>query len=212
MDQRLLFHGSRISNYVGLLSRGVLMPKVVVAMGGKRRDGKACKLQRLNILTRFPAGLLGNGIYFGDTSSTSAAYTTPGAKGTRMMLMCKVGLGNVKHYNKVTFGLTEPPAGYNSVHGVRSTPSQPTDFVDDEYVIFNANQQQQEYLVEFRFQGETFTPLSHKEEVRAMNPAAPAPKINDALTFMENLKKRFQDKPFVVKEFMEIMSGFKSGM
>ncbi len=39
MDQRLLFHGSRISNYVGLLSRGVLMPKVVVAMGGKRRDG-----------------------------------------------------------------------------------------------------------------------------------------------------------------------------
>eukprot|EP00029_Vermamoeba_vermiformis_P008738 TRINITY_DN4171_c0_g1_i1.p1 TRINITY_DN4171_c0_g1~~TRINITY_DN4171_c0_g1_i1.p1 ORF type:complete len:2196 (-),score=786.80 TRINITY_DN4171_c0_g1_i1:32-6574(-) len=196
MDQRLLFHGSRISNYVGLLSRGVLMPKVVVAMGGKRRD----------------AGLLGNGIYFGDTSSTSAAYTTAGAKGTRMMLMCKVALGNVKHYNKVTFGLTEPPAGYNSVHGVRSTPSQPTDFVDDEYVIFNTNQQHQEYLVEFRFQGETLTPLAHKEEVRAMNPAAPVPKINDALAFMENLKKRFHDKPFVVKEFMEIMSGFKSGI
>lgn len=155
---------------------------------------------------------MGNGIYFGDTSSTSGAYTTAGAKGTRMMLMCKVALGNVKHYNKVTFGLTEPPSGFNSVHGVRSTLSQPTDFVDDEYVIFNANQQQQEYLVEFRFKGETLTPLAYKEEVRAMNPAAPVPKINDALAFMENLKKRFHDKLFVVKEFMEIMNGFKSGM
>jgi len=155
---------------------------------------------------------LGNGIYFGDTSSTSAAYTTPGVKGTRMMLMCKVALGNIKHYNKVTFGLTEPPAGFNSVHGVRSTPSHPTDFVDDEYVVFNTNQQHQEYLVEFRFKDEKLTPLVPKEEVRAMNPAAPAPNINDALAFMENLKKRFHDKPFVYKEFLDIMGGFKSGM
>lgn len=46
--QRTLFHGSRISNWVGLLSRGLLMPKVIVRAGGKRTD----------------AGLLGNGIYF----------------------------------------------------------------------------------------------------------------------------------------------------
>jgi poly [ADP-ribose] polymerase 2/3/4 len=46
--QLLLFHGSRISNWVGLLSRGILMPKVIVRAGGKRTD----------------AGLLGNGIYF----------------------------------------------------------------------------------------------------------------------------------------------------
>lgn len=48
----------KASNFVGLLSRGVLMPKLVVAMGGKRRD----------------AGLLGNGIYFGDSVDTSAQY------------------------------------------------------------------------------------------------------------------------------------------
>jgi poly [ADP-ribose] polymerase 2/3/4 len=33
-----LFHGSRISNWVGLLSRGILMPKVVVSMGVHRTD------------------------------------------------------------------------------------------------------------------------------------------------------------------------------
>ena len=29
-NQRLLFHGSRIQNWVGLLSRGILLPKIVV--------------------------------------------------------------------------------------------------------------------------------------------------------------------------------------
>ncbi len=35
-NQKLLFHGSKISNWVGLLSRGMLMPKSVTALGGKR--------------------------------------------------------------------------------------------------------------------------------------------------------------------------------
>jgi poly [ADP-ribose] polymerase len=52
IDQRSLFHGSRISNYVGLLSRGVLMPKVVVAMGGKRRDGRTL-LSKNNLIVTF---------------------------------------------------------------------------------------------------------------------------------------------------------------
>ena len=30
-NHRLLFHGSRVSNFVGLLSRGILMPKVCKA-------------------------------------------------------------------------------------------------------------------------------------------------------------------------------------
>jgi hypothetical protein len=33
-----LFHGSRIANWVGLLSRGILLPKVVVSLGVKRTD------------------------------------------------------------------------------------------------------------------------------------------------------------------------------
>lgn len=132
-NERLLFHGSRISNWVGLLSRGLLMPKVVVSMGGGRTD----------------VGMLGNGIYFGSAACTSAQYTTGGQKGSRFMLVCNVGLGNIKDYTQITKGLTEPPHGYNSVHGVRRTPYQQTEFEDDEYVIFNTRQQRQEYLVEF---------------------------------------------------------------
>jgi hypothetical protein len=77
--QRLLFHGSRISNWVGILSRGVLLPHIVTQSGGTRTD----------------AGMLGAGIYFGDCSSTAAQYTTPGQQGTRMMLVCNVALGKV---------------------------------------------------------------------------------------------------------------------
>jgi len=137
-NQQTLFHGSRISNYVGLLSRGLMMPKMVVAMGGKRRDG----------------GLLGNGIYFGDSAATSAQYCSPGSKGTRLMLLNNVALGSVKDYEQVVFGLMEPPQGYNSVHGVRNVPGHRTDFKDDEYVIFNPTQQYQQYLVEFTLKKE----------------------------------------------------------
>jgi len=78
--KRLLFHGSRISNWVGILSRGMLMPHIVTQRGISRTD----------------AGMLGTGIYFGDCSSTAAQYTTPGREGSRMMLICNVALGKVR--------------------------------------------------------------------------------------------------------------------
>jgi len=34
-----------------------------------------------------------------------------------------------------------------SVHGVRSTPQRRTDFADDEYVVYNIQQQMLQYLV-----------------------------------------------------------------
>src|SRR5439155_12430552 len=87
-NQRMLFHGSRIANWMGLLSRGILLPKIVVSMGVNRTD----------------AGWLGNGIYFGDAACTSSFYTTPGKKGTRLMGIARVGLGKAKQYNKITYG------------------------------------------------------------------------------------------------------------
>src|SRR5205814_8540828 len=86
-NQRLLFHGSRIQNWVGILSRGILMPKVVVNLGVRRTD----------------AGWLGNGIYFADAASTSCAYTSPGlrGRGTRMMAVATVALGRLRDYTKI---------------------------------------------------------------------------------------------------------------
>jgi poly [ADP-ribose] polymerase len=132
-NHRWLFHGSRIKNWVGLLSRGILMPKIVVSMGVNRTD----------------AGWLGNGMYFGDAACTSAFYTTPGRKGTRLMAIARVALGKMKDYDKITYGLEGPPPGYHSCHGVRHTPKTPSQFQDDEYVVYNANQQRLETLVEF---------------------------------------------------------------
>lgn len=129
-NQRLLFHGSRIQNWVGILSRGILMPKIVVTMGVQRTD----------------AGWLGNGIYFGDAACTSCFYTSPGKKKTRLMAVARVALGRMKDYTKITYGLSAPPEGYHSCHGV---PSKASEFSDDEYVIYDPRQHRQEYLVEF---------------------------------------------------------------
>ncbi len=132
-NQRQLFHGSRIQNWVGLLSRGILMPKIVVSMGVNRTD----------------AGWLGNGIYFGDAACTSNFYTTPGKKKTRLMAVCNVALGKVKQFHKITYGMDAPPKGYDSCHGVRQQKGVQSQFADDEFVIYNTNQQHMQYLVEF---------------------------------------------------------------
>jgi poly [ADP-ribose] polymerase 2/3/4 len=131
-NEKLLFHGSRIQNWVGILSRGILLPKIVVSMGVNRTD----------------AGWLGNGIYFGDAACTSVFYTTPGRHKTRLMAVARVALGKMKDYTKITYGLNAPPAGYDSTHGVRNRPGKPSEFADDEYVIYTTHQQRLEYLVE----------------------------------------------------------------
>lgn len=131
--ERLLFHGSRIKNWVGILSRGILLPKIVVSLGVNRTD----------------AGWLGHGIYFGDAACTASFYTSPGRRKTRLMALARVGLGRVKQYNKITYGLNEPPAGYDSCHGIRRKPGVDSQFDDDEYVIYRGEQQRLEYLIEF---------------------------------------------------------------
>ena len=49
----------------------------------------------------------------------------------------------------LTYGLTAPPDGYHSCHGVRARALRPSQFADDEYVVYDVRQQRLEYLVEF---------------------------------------------------------------
>lgn len=135
-NERMLFHGSRIKNWVGILSRGIVLPKIVVSMGVNRTD----------------AGWLGNGIYFGDAACTASFYTTPGtgSRKTRFMSIARVALGKAKDFTKITYGLDGPPAGFDSCHGVRNVKGAPSQFEDDEYVVYRTPQQRLEYLVEFR--------------------------------------------------------------
>lgn len=127
-NDTLLMHGSSAKNWVGILSRGILLPKVVVTLGVQRTD----------------AGWLGSGIYFGNAACTASGYARPGKKGTSFMTVAQVALGKMKDYNKITYGISEPPSGYHSCHGVRGTQ-----FSDDEFVVYKQNQHKMEYLVEF---------------------------------------------------------------
>eukprot|EP00033_Pygsuia_biforma_P000345 GCRY01000418.1.p1 GENE.GCRY01000418.1~~GCRY01000418.1.p1 ORF type:complete len:663 (+),score=179.34 GCRY01000418.1:190-1989(+) len=132
-NEQSLYHGSRIANWVGLLSRGILLPKVVVSMGVKRTD----------------AGWLGSGIYFGDADTAKQyAGRSKRAGNTGFMLMFTVSLGKVKDYSTITYGLTGPPKGYDSCHGVMGTQ-----FDDHEYVVYEEGRQKMEYFVEFTAQG-----------------------------------------------------------
>eukprot|EP01132_Coremiostelium_polycephalum_P005506 gene5506-6860_t len=130
---KLLFHGSRVSNFVGILSRGVLLPKVVVNVGGSRTD----------------FGFLGAGIYFGDRLSTASIYAHPTSEQKRLVLVCEVALGKSMEYTKIDQTLTIPPMGYQSCLGVARSSGKESAFTDNEYVIYNTNQQKQQYLIEF---------------------------------------------------------------
>jgi len=130
-NEKLLYHGSRVSNWVGLLSRGILMPQAVTAMGVPRTD----------------FGWLGKGIYFGDCFETSGQYCTPGDKGTGFFLLARVALGKIYDQTKTDGNIEHPPKGYDSIHG--DPRADDTEFQDDEFAIYKQNQQYMQYLVEF---------------------------------------------------------------
>ncbi|MCA9685769.1 MAG: WGR domain-containing protein [Myxococcales bacterium] len=133
-NQKFLFHGSNIRNWVGILSRGILLPKAVVSMGGERTD----------------EGWLGAGIYFSTESSTAAQYTARGRKGTSLMAIARVALGKQARFTEITYGLTAPPKGHHSCYGVSMELDEESEFDDNEHVIYDARQQQLEILVEFK--------------------------------------------------------------
>ncbi|EFA81102.1 hypothetical protein PPL_05938 [Heterostelium album PN500] len=159
---KLLFHGSRPANFVGILSRGMLMPKVIVNNGGSRTD----------------FGFLGAGIYFADKFSTSCLYAAPTAvelessKPSRFILVSEVALGMTNKLTKIDSTLTKPPTGYQSCLGVANNGYNQSDFKDNEYVIYNTNQQKQQYLVQFTLgDGGNFTVPTAKAEPVAHKPA-----------------------------------------
>jgi len=60
-----------------------------------------------------------------------------------MILINKVALGKMLDYDKITYGIKQPKAGYDSCHGVAGTQ-----FYDDEYVVYDEGQQKIQYLIE----------------------------------------------------------------
>jgi poly [ADP-ribose] polymerase 2/3/4 len=150
----MLFHGSRASNFVGILSRGLLMPKCVNNANEQE-------------LTRTDIGHLGYGIYFSDDIRTSLKYAlTSESKHTRLIAVCEVALGECKQMHDYDTTLTRAPQGYNSVRGVKRDENFESKFSDDEYVIYDLSQYRIKYIVEMHLpniDGNAKRPLSDDE-------------------------------------------------
>eukprot|EP00079_Xenopus_tropicalis_P033570 XP_017947341.1 PREDICTED: poly [ADP-ribose] polymerase 4-like [Xenopus tropicalis] len=128
-----LLHASTPHSFVGILHRGLILPK-------STEDD----------LLRTDTGNLGSGIYFRDSISTSVKYSEPAVtNGARLIVVCDVALGNCKDVYKRDFSLTAAPSGFHSVHGVRQIPGAKSDFEQDEFVVYKKDQVAMRYVVQF---------------------------------------------------------------
>ncbi|XP_076603579.1 protein mono-ADP-ribosyltransferase PARP4 [Chaetodon auriga] len=143
---KTLLHSSSPSNYVGILSRGLLLPRVAVEHHG---------------IERTDFGHLGSGIYFSDAVGTSLKYSRPSVTdGSRLLLVCDVALGQCRDVLKRDPTLSRAPKGHHSIHGVRHTSYTSSEFEDDEYVVYSPDQVKLKYVVQFGIEGDQMREFS----------------------------------------------------
>jgi hypothetical protein len=65
------------------------------------------------------------------------------------MALCNVALGKIATQTTQDGTISAPPKGFNSIHG--DPNAEDTEFDDDEFCIYQQNQQFMEYVVEFEF-------------------------------------------------------------
>uniref|UniRef100_A0A3Q3SUW4 Poly [ADP-ribose] polymerase n=1 Tax=Mastacembelus armatus TaxID=205130 RepID=A0A3Q3SUW4_9TELE len=171
-----LLHSSSPSNFVGIVSRGLLLPRVGVEHHG---------------IERTDVGNLGSGIYFSDAVSTSLKYSKPSVTdGSRLLLVCDVALGRCKDVLKIDVTLTQAPEGHHSVHGVRCTPKTQSEFGDDEYVVYSPDQVKLKYVVQFSIEGDQLSEFSPAIDTSAEPCLASSGPEDDGV---ENIKNPLED-------------------
>ncbi|KAJ0005779.1 hypothetical protein NQD34_015673 [Periophthalmus magnuspinnatus] len=171
-----LLHSSSPHNFVGILSRGLLMPHVAVDQHG---------------IQRTDAGNLGSGIYFTDNIKTTLKYSQcSSTDGSRLMLVCDVALGWCKDLLEKDLTLTQAPEDYDSVHGVQNKPGVQSEFTDDEYVVYSADQVKLKYVVRFSMEGDelkNFTPeIDVSEEPSLLSPEQGPGTVEDGIGDIKN--------------------------
>ncbi|CAF0838136.1 unnamed protein product [Rotaria sp. Silwood1] len=176
-NQKQLFHGSKYNNFLGILSRGLLMPKVVVNDLG---------------VTRTDIGCLGYGLYFSDSVSTSLKYTTPSITrpGRRLLCISQVALGDSAKFYSYASNLTQPPENFHSTHGVKKNDENNSKFLDNEYAIYNLDQQRLLYIVEL-----SWKPYDNMDQSTKLLPI-----IRDYLTNQSKLLSDKMDIPSTIED------------
>lgn len=104
-NRKLLWHGSRTTNFAGILSQGLrIAPKEAPVTGY----------------------MFGKGVYFADMVSKSANYccTNP-TNSTGLLLLCEVALGNMYERERADY-IEKLPKGKHSCKGIGRTHPDPT--------------------------------------------------------------------------------------
>ncbi|XP_046383121.1 poly [ADP-ribose] polymerase [Ischnura elegans] len=103
-NRKLLWHGSRLTNYAGILSQGLRIAPPEAPVTGY---------------------MFGKGIYFADMVSKSANYCcTSSTNSTGILLLCEVALGNMMEKTNADF-IEKLPKNVHSVKGVGMTQPDP---------------------------------------------------------------------------------------
>lgn len=153
-NRQLLWHGSRLTNYVGILSHGLKIAPPEAPVTGY---------------------MFGKGIYFADMVTKSANYcATTRSANTGLMLLCEVALGDPMECMAAKY-VTQLPDDKHSVKGVGKTYPDPTaalarddgvtvplggPITDDdikssllynEYIVYDVAQVKIQYLFKMKF-------------------------------------------------------------
>lgn len=103
-NRQLLWHGSRLTNFVGILSHGLKVAPPEAPVTGY---------------------MFGKGIYFADMVSKSANYCcTSKQNNTGLMLLCEVALGDMLECNAANY-ITKLPSDKHSTKGLGKTYPNP---------------------------------------------------------------------------------------
>ena len=141
-NRMLLWHGSRVTNFAGILSQGLRIAPPEAPVTGY---------------------MFGKGIYFADMVSKSANYCSTSKKNnTGLLMLCDVALGNMYERNKAEYveklgpglhsckgvGKTEPdPAGLKELDGCKvpagegvKDKARKTDLLYNEFIVYDVAQ------------------------------------------------------------------------
>lgn len=154
-NKMLLWHGSRFSNFVGILSQGLRIAPPEAPKTGY---------------------LFGKGIYFADMAGKSAPYTCSNiSDGVGLFLLCEVAIGNPQVLYSTNHDADELPKGCHSTKGVGTRVPNPKENMildkditvplgkgtantdkkairgHNEFIVYTVEQVKMRYLVKVKF-------------------------------------------------------------
>ncbi|KAJ0229909.1 hypothetical protein HA466_0311460 [Hirschfeldia incana] len=154
-NRMLLWHGSRLTNWVGILSQGLRIAPPEAPVTGYR---------------------FGKGVYFADMFSKSANYCYANSGSTDgVLLLCEVALGDVNELIYLDYEADNLPPGKLSTKGVGKTEPTPSEakrledgvvvplgkpvdhsstmgmLLYNEYVVYNTEQIKMRYVIQVKF-------------------------------------------------------------